>query len=166
MLLKLGCGGGSHGRGGGGTIGGSCAAEGLDVCRCDFAQIEIGSSILDTSIVALVHVLVEIEDGILEALLLCGGCGAALRLCTLHLSLECALNLLAESQLAKLSNDAGWLALASVPDGPSLLVGFLFAHGLLCQGLEADGRGEDDEVEGGGEDFHFLFCLSEVFFLL
>ena len=154
MLLKLGCGGGSHGRGGGGTIGGSCGAEGLDVCRSDFAQIEIGSSILDTSIVALVHVLEEIEDGILEALLLCGGWGA-LRLCTLHLSLEYALNVRAESQLAKLSNDAGWLALASVPDGASLLVGFLFAHGLLCHGFEADGRGEDCEVECGCEDFHF-----------
>ena len=154
MLLKLGCGGGSHGRGGGGTIGGSCGAEGLDVCRSDFAQIEIGSSILDTSIVALVHVLEEIEDGILEALLLFGGWGA-LRLCTLHLSLEYALNVRAESQLAKLSNDAGWLALASVPDGASLLVGFLFAHGLLCQGLELDGRGEDCEVECGCEDFHF-----------
>ena len=90
MLLKLGCGGGSRGGGGGGSgsIGGSFAAEGLDVCLCDFAQIEIGSSSRDTSFVAHVHVLVEIEDGILEALLLCGGCGAALRLCTLHLSLE------------------------------------------------------------------------------
>ena len=79
--------------------------------------------------------------------------------------LDCALQFLAESQLAKLPNEAGWLALASVPDGRSLLVDLLLALGLLLD-LEADGRGEDDEVEGGGEDSHFLFCLSEVSFLL
>ena len=79
--------------------------------------------------------------------------------------LEYALNFLVESQLAKLPNDALWLALASVPDGLSLLVDFLFALGPLL-GFEADGRGEYDEVEGGGEDSHFLFCLSEVSFLL
>ena len=64
MLLKLGPGGGSR-------LGGrACAAEGIDVSHCDFAQIERSSSILDTSFVALVQVLVEIEHGILEALLL------------------------------------------------------------------------------------------------
>ena len=79
MLLKLGCGGGSRGGGGGGSgsIGGVLGVEGVDVCHCDIFQIEIGSSSRDTSFVAHVHVLVEIEDGILEALLLCGGCGAA-----------------------------------------------------------------------------------------
>ena len=163
VLSKLGPGGGSL-FGGGGTIGGvACGVEGFEICRCDFAQIEFGRTILDTSIVALVHVLEEIEHGILEVLLLYGG-WHALR-SSLHLSLDCALQSLAESQLAKLPNEAGWLALASVPDGRSLLVDLLFALGLLL-GLEADGRGEDDEVEGGGEDSHFLFCLSEVSFLL
>ena len=141
--------------------GGACVVEGFDISHCEFAQIERGSSILDTSFVALVHVLVDIEHGILEALLLCGGC-FALRFSSSHESRDCFLNFLAESQLAKLPNDAGWIALAFVPDGPSLrfaiLVGLLF--------LEADGRGEDDEVEGGSEAFHFLVCLSEVSFLL
>ena len=50
--------------------GGASGVEGFDVSKCELAQIEIGSSILDTSLVVLVHVLVEIEDGILEVLLL------------------------------------------------------------------------------------------------
>ena len=46
----------------------ACGVEGFDVSHCELAQIEIGTSILDTSFVVLVHVLVEIEDGILEVL--------------------------------------------------------------------------------------------------
>ena len=57
-----------------------------------------------------------------------------------------------------------------IEDLASLFSTLLVTSGGLvdgsCLGSDLDGRGEDCEVESGGEDFHFLFCLSEVSFLL
>ena len=95
---------------------------------------------------------VEVKDAILEVLLLIGGT-LSRRCSTFQTCLECGLNILAESHSAKPLYDACWLALASVPDAFSFCVRDNLA--LALHGFEADGRGEDCEVECGCEDFHF-----------